>query len=75
MLKFIGEIFVLYLLYKVIVDIIIPIASVSKKAKNMMDEMYRKEQSTQQANTANNSTTNNSSSKIEGEYIDYEEVK
>jgi Sec-independent protein translocase protein TatA len=74
MVKFLLELFVLYLVYKLIVDIILPIAQVTKKTKRMMDEMNQQQTNT----TAKNSqqqTSSTTTKKHDDEYIDYEEVK
>ncbi|MFM2048228.1 MAG: hypothetical protein RI955_776 [Bacteroidota bacterium] len=73
MLKFLLELFVLYLVYKLIVDIILPIASATRKTKKMMDEMNQQQQPFQNNTTSNSSATKKSSHN--DEYIDYEEVK
>jgi len=75
-----GEIFLLYLLYKLIFDFIIPIYIASKKVKNQFGEMHSKmqeqmnqynRQTAQQAQT----TTTAKPEKKKEEYIDYEEIK
>jgi hypothetical protein len=73
MFKFLLELFVLYLVYKLIVDIILPIASVTRKTKKMMDEMNQQQQPFQNNTTSNSSASKKSSH--DDEYIDYEEVK
>ena len=75
-----GEIFLLYLLYKLIFDFIIPIYIASKKVKNQFGEMHSKmqeqmnqynRQAAQQPQTAATAKTE----KKKEEYIDYEEIK
>ena len=75
-----GEIFLLYLLYKLIFDFIIPIYIASKKVKNQFGEMHSKmqeqmnqynRQAAQQPQTAATAKTE----KKKKEYIDYEEIK
>ena len=75
-----GEIFLLYLLYKLIFDFIIPIYVASKKVKNQFGEMHSKMQ--EQMNQYNRQTsqqpqtvTTAKSEKKKEEYIDYEEIK
>ena len=75
-----GEIFLLYILYKLIFDFIIPIYVASKKVKNQFGEMHSKmQEQMNQYNRQNTqqpqpSTTVKTEKKNE-EYIDYEEVK
>ena len=75
-----GEIFLLYLLYKLIFDFIIPIYVASKKVKNQFGEMHSKMQ--EQMNQYNRqtaqqpqATTTAKPEKKKEEYIDYEEIK
>ena len=75
-----GEIFLLYLLYKLIFDFIIPIYVASKKVKNQFGEMHSKMQ--EQMNQYNRqaaqqppTTTTAKPEKKKEEYIDYEEIK
>ena len=75
-----GEIFLLYLLYKLIFDFIIPIYIASKKVKNQFGEMHSKMQ--EQMNQYNRQTAQQSQTattakpeKKKEEYIDYEEIK
>ncbi len=78
-LRIAGEIFLLYLLYKLIFDFIIPIYLTSKKVKKQFGEMHSKMQDqmnkyNQNGNHANTTTSAKPVNKKE-EYIDYEEVK
>lgn len=66
--------FVLYLIYKLIFGLIVPVskatASVRDKMREMQEEQVRKTQTRpSQAKNAGNTTT------TDGEYIDFEEVK
>ena len=79
-LRLAGEVFLLYLLYKLIFDFIIPIYQTSKKVKKQFGEMHSKmqeqmnqynRQSSQQAQTAAPAKPE----KKREEYIDYEEIK
>ena len=77
-IRVIFELLVLYLLYKLIFDFIIPVYKTSKKVKKQFGEMNAKMQ--EQMN-AYNQQQNAQSSKSKPEpvkkedYIDYEEVK
>ena len=79
-LRLAGEVFLLYLLYKLIFDFIIPIYQTSKKVKKQFGEMHSKmqeqmnqynRQSSQQTQTTKSARTE----KKREEYIDYEEIK
>lgn len=62
------ELFVLYLLYKLIFDLIIPVYRTTKHIKKNMDSMADKMNRQQEEKPVEKR-------KDEGEYIDYEEVK
>ncbi len=79
-LRLAGEVFLLYLLYKLIFDFIIPIYQTSKKVKKQFGEMHSKMQ--EQMNQYNAQTGQQSQTaasakpeKKKEEYIDYEEIK
>ena len=79
-LRIAGEIFLLYLLYKLIFDFIIPIYQTSKKVKKQFGEMHTKMQDqmhqyNQQNGNHTNTTTSTKPVNKKEEYIDYEEVK
>lgn len=81
-LRLAGEIILLYFLYKLIFDFIIPIYQTSKKVKKQFGEMHSKMQDqmntfNQQQNSAGinrDKPTSQEPTKKE-DYIDYEEVK
>ena len=66
--RFFGELLLIYLAYKIIFELIIPAVTITKRAKQMMDDVNQQQQ---------NTTATNSSKKTnhDDEYIDYEEVK
>ncbi len=75
--RFAFELFVLYIVYKAVVDFIIPIYRTTKQMKGKMAEMQER-MSQQQRQTNFNSTTpqQQASRKSNNEdYIDYEEIK
>lgn len=77
-LKLAFELFVIYMLYKLIFEFIIPVYNTTKQMKNKMNEMHRKMQDHQQAGTKNfNSTAPEPAYKkpASEDYIDYEEIK
>lgn len=81
-LRLIGQILLIYILYKLIFDFIIPIYQTSKRVKKQMREMNARMQEqmnrdsyrdSQQSNTSTKST--NQEPVKQGDYIDYEEIK
>ena len=74
-----GEIFVIYILYKLIFDFVIPVYQTTKKVKKQFGEMHSKMQN--QMNTFNQQQTKTQANttgqppKKDEEYIDYEEIK
>lgn len=74
-----AELFLLYLLYKFIFDFIIPIYESSKKIKKQFGEMQEKMQSDmrnyQNQQQAAQAQQQKPSTKKEGDYIDFEEIK
>jgi hypothetical protein len=82
--KALWQIFVLYMLYKLVFDFIIPVYRASKRMKEQvgqmqqkMQEQYRQQQSAQEAQTnrANPHPINKNEGLADKDYIDYEEVK
>lgn len=69
-----GELFLLYILYKIIFNFIIPVYQASVKVKKQFNEMQQKMH--QQMNTPPPPPTQKSAaSTVAEEYIDYEEIK
>ncbi len=80
MFKVIFELFLLYLLYKLIFDFIIPVYNTTKQVKQKVGEMQSKmnEQMKQQQQSSQykNSTSKEAAPKANKEdYIEFEEVK
>jgi hypothetical protein len=78
-LRLAGELFLLYILYKLIFDFIIPIYQTTKKVKKQFGEMHNKMQEqmntfNQQQNSSARNTTTAEPAKKE-DYIDFEEIK
>ena len=80
--KLIGELVVIYILYKLIFDFIIPLYKASKQMKGKMSAMQERMQQQQRAQAEQQrSQTSANNMKIYKEpvpkedYIDYEEVK
>ena len=79
--KLIGELVVIYILYKLIFSFIIPLYNASKQMKGKMTEMQERMQAQQRAQAEQQGQQQTpqppkSTEKISKEdYIDYEEVK
>jgi len=79
-LRLVGEILLIYILYKLIFDFIIPIYQTTRRVKKQFGEMHAKMQDQMhQYNQQNGNRTNTATSakpvNKKEEYIDYEEVK
>ena len=77
-LKLLFELFVIYLVYKLIFDFIIPIYKTTKQVKHKMDEMHQRMQETRHQTVDEESTNNGSAvprKPSAEDYIDYEEIK
>lgn len=78
MLKVIFELFLLYLLYKIIFDFIIPVYQTTKQVKQKVGEMQQRmnEQYKQQQTSQFNTKSEKEKPKTTKEdYIDFEEIK
>ncbi len=77
MLKVLFELFMLYLLYKLVFDFIIPIYQTTKQVKQKVGEMQRNmNEQMQKQNNQFTDTPKTTSPKVDkDDYIDYEEVK
>lgn len=76
MLKVIFELFLLYLLYKLIFDFIIPVYNTTRQVSKKMEEMQSKmnDQFNQQQPNTNN-TSEKAARPAREDYIEFEEVK
>lgn len=79
-----GELFLIYILYKLIFEFIIPVYQSTKKIKKQFGDMQSKMQqdmnaySTQQSSAQQkqqSATQQKTEKATEGDYIDFEEVK
>jgi hypothetical protein len=71
-----AELFLLYLLYKFIFDFIIPVYESSKKIKKQFGEMQEKMQNDMRTYQNHQKPSQpEPSSRKEGDYIDFEEIK
>lgn len=76
--ELVFTIFVLYLLYKLIYNVIVPVAKVTTTVRDRMQEEQMRGQQTYQQQPQRNTTASkrtDSTTTTDGEYIDYEEVK
>ena len=69
-----GELFLIYILYKLIFDFIIPIYQTTKKVKKQFGEMHSKMQD-QYKRQSTAAPKPPAEPKRNEEYIDYEEIK
>jgi hypothetical protein len=65
---------IIYLLYRFVFELVIPIAKTFNKMKKTVTQMQEEQPKNNQANTSTQQTKN-STTNINDEYIDYEEVK
>ena len=71
-----AELFILYILYKLIFEFIIPVYQSTQKIRKQFGEMQNKmQQDMNTANTRNAQAYQEPKVKREGDYIDFEEVK
>jgi hypothetical protein len=76
--KILFELFVLYLLYKLVFDFIIPIYQATKQVKQKVNEMHRnvnEQMNQQQHNQYTAAPQEPQPKKKSDDYIDFEEVK
>jgi hypothetical protein len=77
LIRVIFELLVLYLVYKLIFDFIIPVYKTTKQVSQKMGEMQTKmnEQAKQQANAHEEATKAQAARPAKEDYIEFEEVK
>jgi hypothetical protein len=78
LIRVIFELFVLYLVYKLIFDFIIPVYKTTKQVNQKMGEMQSKMNDhlkQQQTNTNSNNSTEKTAKPGREDYIEFEEVK
>lgn len=71
--RLLFELFILYLLYKLIFKFIIPVYQTTRLMKQKMSKMHEDIQA--KANTQDTTYTTEKIKDIGGDYIDYEEIK
>ena len=78
LIRLAAQIFLIYLVYKLFVNVIIPIYRSSKQIKKQFGEMQEHMQNMQgqaRSQTPPAEQTQKTTTKKEGDYIDFEEVK
>lgn len=77
MLETFVELFVIYIIYKLVFNFIIPVYVASKQMNKKINEFKQQMQQNQQQQQPSSTTNRPQTSKtsIEDDYIDYEEIK
>lgn len=81
MIDIIATILILYLLYKLVFDFIVPVSRTTKQFREHVNQMRNQQQQQAQHQNSQSSASNNtpsakkSTTTTDGEYIDFEEVK
>jgi uncharacterized protein YneF (UPF0154 family) len=71
-----AELFLIYILYKLIFDFIVPVYNSTKKIKKQFGDMHEKMQQDMNAMNSKQAQAHSERKvKREGDYIDYEEIK
>ena len=76
-LRILFELFVMYIIYKVVVDFIIPIYRSTRQMKNTMNKVQEhiRQQQRQQAQQQPPKMDIPTKTQVSDDYIDYEEIK
>ena len=76
-LRLAGELILLYILYKLIFDFIIPIYQSTKRVKKQFGEMQNKMEEQMKRNNQQQTSPVNATEKkpVNEDYIEYEEIK
>ncbi len=76
MIKLLFELFIFYIVYKLIFELIIPVYNTTKSMKRKMEDINQQMQQDRANSTPENPVKSSSSnSSIKKEYIDFEEIK
>ena len=78
LIRVIFELFILYLVYKLVFDFIIPVYKTTKQVKQKVGEMQSRmneHMEQKQSNAQADASKNNSSKPAREDYIEFEEVK
>ncbi len=74
-IRVIIELLVLYLVYKLIFDFIIPVYRTTKQVSQKMGEMQSRMNEQQQANAHKDASVEKAATPAKEDYIEFEEVK
>ena len=75
-LRLVGELFLIYIFYKLIFDFIIPVYQSTKKIKKQFGEMQSKMQQDMNAYSKQQASPQPNTEKAkDGDYIEFEEIK
>lgn len=81
MIDVIATVLILYLLYKLVFDFIVPVSRTTSQFKSQVNQMRRQQEEHARRQQPNNTTQNKTTfdkkntTTTDGEYIDFEEVK
>ena len=75
MIEWLFAFLILYLLYKLIFDFILPVSRASAQIKNRMNQMNQQQQNNYNSSQTNTPPQQTKSRPPADEYIDYEEIK
>lgn len=75
MIKLVLELFVLYIIYKFVFELILPVYKTTKHIKKKMNDMNDQMETHQRKNQNFSSSTPEKKSDSGHDYIDYEEIK
>jgi Sec-independent protein translocase protein TatA len=75
MIKLVLELFVLYIIYKFVFELIIPVYKTTKHIKKKMNEMNDHLENQQRKNQSFSSSNTDKKKEKNNDYIDYEEIK
>lgn len=73
LLKLIFTFLAIYFLLRFIFNIVLPVSKAATQIKNKMNEMQNRQSAASHSQPSSAATTNHS--EVEGEYIDFEEIK
>ena len=75
MIKLVLELFVLYIIYKFVFELILPVYKTTKHIKKKMNEMNDHLENQQRKNQSFSSSNQDKKNEKSNDYIDYEEIK
>ena len=75
MIRFLIELFVFYIIYKFVFELMLPVYNTTKQIKKKMNEMNDQFDKNLKKNNNTTNTDSNPKKDINHDYIDYEEIK